>query len=98
MKLVWSPLALERMGEIADFIAQERPQVAEEWVEEVFAAVENLVCFPGSGRVVPEVRREQIREMIHGNFRIIYRLDPAQVSILTVRHARQLTGPEDIPG
>jgi plasmid stabilization system protein ParE len=83
--------------EIASFIAQDQPHAAEEWAEEVFAAVERLERFPESGRVVPEVRRETIREVIHGNFRIIYRVEPTRVAVLTVRHSRQLTRPEDIP-
>lgn len=35
--------------------------------------------------------------MIHGKYRIIYRREAERVAILTVRHSRQLTGPEDIP-
>lgn len=97
MKLEWSPLALSRVEEIASYIAQDRPAAADEWVEEVFAVVQRLELFPASGRVVPEVRREAVREVIHGNFRIIYRMEQTRIAVLTVRHARQLTGPEDIP-
>ena len=58
--------------------------------------MQRLERFPKSGRVVPEVRREVIREVIHDDFRIIYRIDPERIAVLTVRHSRQLTGPEDI--
>lgn len=97
MRLIWSPLAIERVVEIANDIAEEHPAVAERWVGEIFSAVERLERFPESGRVVPEVRRGEIREVIHGRYRIFYRLDPDQVSVLTIRHSRQLTGPEDVP-
>jgi toxin ParE1/3/4 len=97
VRIVWSPLALERVAEIAEGIAIDRPLAAEAWVEEILSAVERLADFPESGRVVPEVRREEIREVIQGDYRIIYRTDPDQVSILTVRHARQFTSAEDFP-
>lgn len=97
MKLVWSPRALDRLEEIASFIAQGRPKTAGEWVEEIFSVVRRLERFPGSGRVVPEVRRGTIREVIHGGFRIIYRVETEHLSVVTVRHSRQLTRPEDIP-
>jgi toxin ParE1/3/4 len=45
MNLVWSPLALERVTDAALFIAEERPQAAEQWVVEMFAAVERLSGF-----------------------------------------------------
>jgi plasmid stabilization system protein ParE len=85
------------LEEIASFIGQDRPAAAEEWVREVSAAVQRLEQFPESGRVVPEVRRASIREVIHGAFRIIYRIERTRVAVLTVRHSRQDTGPEDIP-
>ena len=31
MKIQWSPLAVERIGEISDYIAQESPNAAERW-------------------------------------------------------------------
>lgn len=97
MRIEWSPLALARIEEIAGFIAQDRPERAAEWIEEIFAVVQRLEPFPESGREVPEVRRGTIREVIHGRYRIIYRVEPDRVGVLTVRHSRQLTGPEDIP-
>jgi toxin ParE1/3/4 len=87
---------MERVVEIADEIALARPRAAEAWVEEIFAAVQRLEQYPESGRVMPEVRRSEIREVIHERYRIIYRLEPDQVSVLTIRHSRQLTGLEDI--
>jgi toxin ParE1/3/4 len=95
MKLVWSPLALERVTHFALFIAEERPQTAEQWVEEIFAAVERLKRFPLSGRSVPEANRLDLREVLHGSFRVIYRVEETQVSVLTVRHTREELEPEE---
>jgi len=72
MRIVWSPLALERIGEIASYIAQDNPEAARLWVEDIFASVKNLSRFPESGRRVPEVRRKDLRELVMGNYRVIY--------------------------
>jgi plasmid stabilization system protein ParE len=89
VKVVWSALALERVVEIGEFIARDRPQAAADWIEGVFESTGRLARFPKSGRPVPESARTDLREIIYGSYRVIYRTDPEYVVILTVRHARQ---------
>jgi plasmid stabilization system protein ParE len=96
MRVIWSPLALERVAEIAAYIGEDRPQAAEHWVEETFDAVKSLSTFPSSGRIVPELNREDVREVFHGAYRILYRVEAAQLSVLTVRHSRQLIDPDEL--
>ena len=97
MKVVWSPLAIERAAEIAELIAADRPSAAEKWLDALFGATERLGVFPESGRVVPELQRSDLREVIHKDYRIIYRIDSEAVSMMTVRHSRQLTTVSDLP-
>ena len=89
MRIVWSPLALNRVGEIADFIARDNASAAKSWIDSVFAKVKRLESFPKSGRAVPEIRRLSIREIIHGDYGIIYRIKRGQIAVLTVRHGKQ---------
>jgi len=89
MKVIWSPLALERVDEIAAYIAGDDAQAARRFLIEIFGAVERLQSFPNSGRVVQEVKRPNIREIIFGNYRVVYRVERKRVSILTVRHGKQ---------
>ena len=96
MKIQWSPLAVERIGEISDYIAQDSPMAAERWVLSIFDRVEQVKDFAKSGRSVPGINRKDIRELIIANYRIIYRLEPNVVSILTVRHSRQILPDKDI--
>ncbi len=96
MKIIWSPLALERVNEIADYIVQENVEAAERTVIELFGAVERLEKFPESGRLVPEINRPNIREIVHRKYRILYRVEAKQIAILTVRHVRQQLQPGDI--
>lgn len=65
MNLEWSPLALERVSEIASYIALDKPSAAETWVDGLFESVERLKSRPMSGRKVPEVGLERIREGLH---------------------------------
>ena len=89
MKVVWSPLAIERVREAAAYIARDKPRAAERWVRGAFETVGQLAELPHSGRLVPELERPDIREVIYGAYRIIYRVSPEAVSVLTVRHGRQ---------
>lgn len=97
MRLVWSPLALERVNEAAEYIARDRPEAARAWVRSLFETVGRLERFPQSGRPVPELpHRTELREVIHGAYRVVYRVEPEQVSVLTVRHGRRLMDATDV--
>ena len=96
MRIIWSPLSLERVAEIADYIARDNLTAAEKWVDGIFRSVEPLKDLPKLGRIVPEIERDDFREIIKGNYRIIYRVEPEQVSILTVRHGKQILPLEEI--
>jgi toxin ParE1/3/4 len=90
MKIIWSPLAVDRASKIADYIAQDKPSAAEKWINTVFSKVEQLKSSPEIGRIVPEINNTQFREIIYGNYRIIYRIEKKRISILTIRHGKQI--------
>jgi len=96
MRILWSPLAVDRVSEIAGYIAQDNPTAAEAWTNTVFKKVEELKAFPESGRIVPETVNKTIRELIYGNYRIIYRLEEKRISVLTVRHGKQMLPVDEI--
>ncbi len=90
MRLIWSPLAVDRASEIANYIAKDKPSAAEKWVNTVFSKVEQLKSSPEIGRILPEISDSRFRELIYGNYRIIYRIEKKQISILTIRHGKQI--------
>lgn len=61
-----------------------------ELVRRVIAATRRLEQFPRSGRVVPEVWRDDTREIIVSRYRVMYRLRDDGVIILAVRHGARL--------
>jgi len=89
-RIVWSPLAIARVAEAAEFIAEDKPEAATRWADSIFETVTRLERFPLSGSMVSELGREDVRELLHGEYRIIYRLDGERVLILTVPHGRRL--------
>jgi addiction module RelE/StbE family toxin len=90
MTIIWSPLAIDRVSEIANYIAKDKPSAAKKWINKVFSKVEQLESSPEVGRIVPEINSSQFRELLYGNYRIIYRIEKKKISILTIRHGKQI--------
>lgn len=98
MKIIWSPLAIDRASEIAEYISLDNPTAANKWINDVFKKVLILKSSPQIGRTVPEINRKEIREIIFGNYRIIYRIEKLNISILTIRHTKQILPIDEIIG
>mgnify|MGYP001595630991 FL=1 len=74
-ELIWSEEAISDVEGIFDYIAQDSPLYARYQVESIAASVERLRMFPESGRHLPEFPQLPHREIIVGNYRVIYRYD-----------------------
>ena len=83
-ELIWSPRAVADLEEIRTFIDTDSPAWADLTVRRIVAAVERLEQFPDSGRIVPERQSAELREVISGNFRVVYRRRATTVEIATV--------------
>lgn len=80
MKIVWSPLALDRVEEIAHFIARDNRTAATRWLVDIFDFIDRLKAFPNSGRMVPEFGLPHVREVIFRRHRVIYKRDRQSTS------------------
>ena len=89
-RVVWTLQALKDIEAICEFIAKDAPRYAQIFATRVFNATNRLEIFPESGRIVPEINKKNIREVIFGNYSIIYRLQKDKVQILTVYHSARL--------
>jgi plasmid stabilization system protein ParE len=91
VKLVWTDKAIEDLDDIGHYIAIDSEKYAKIVVQRLFKAVDVLEKHPRIGRVVPEFGDENIRELINGNYRIVYTLKTQfQVDILTIHHSARL--------
>jgi toxin ParE1/3/4 len=92
VKIVWTQIAIEDLQLIHEYISKDSKLYAERLIEKIIERVDQLETFPKSGRVVPEFETETIRELIEGNYRIIYQILPDYIGIVRIHHsARQLT-------
>lgn len=92
----WTAKARADLEAICRYIARDSPRLAESFGERIVGGVDRLVVLPRSGRIVPEFGREDIREVIVGRYRIVYRLDGDDVQVLTVWHGARLLKAGDL--
>lgn len=88
-QVLWAGPALRELEEALDYIAQDNPEAAEQLGRKLHAAVGRLAEFPDSGRVVPELGDPQLREVVHGPFRVIYESGKGMVRVLAVVRAER---------
>ena len=87
MAVKWLKVALENMGTIADYIAQDNPDRAVTFVQEIRQKTNVLADFPSVGRVG---RVSGARELVaHKNYIVVYRMKGKTVEIIRVRHTSQ---------
>jgi toxin ParE1/3/4 len=96
VKVVWSPLARDQVVQAVAWIAAERPAAALRWFERVLQKAAALESFPDMGRMVPEVQRSSVREVLVDPYRLIYRRDKGQVAILALRHCRRYLARDEL--
>jgi len=89
VKLVWSALADRQVDEALAYIAADDLAAARRWLKELLERVDALRRFPDAGRVVPELGRDWIRELLVGSYRIIYRHRGDLVEIAIIHHQAQ---------
>lgn len=80
----WSDRARQDVRDIGDFVARDKPEAAMRWASQAMEAVGRLANFPSSGRAVPEIGRNDLREIILGGYRIVYQIRGEAIVILTV--------------
>lgn len=96
--IVWTRPALDSLLDIVRHIQTDNPHAAKRFAGQIKRRTLRLERFPDSGRLVPEFPASGLREIIEGNYRVIYRvaMQPDRVEIITVRHgARLLLAPPD---
>jgi toxin ParE1/3/4 len=90
-KVTWSQPAVRDLEQIADYIALDSKYYAAAFVREIREAARSLRQVARRGRIVPELSDPTIRELLIGNYRLLYQLRSTQVLVLALIHgARDL--------
>jgi plasmid stabilization system protein ParE len=92
VKISLTESALADLQEIRVYYEEQLvPQVGIRFVTEILDRVEALVDHPDIGRVVSEFNTDDIRELIHKPFRIVYLREPTSIFVVRVwRSEREL--------
>lgn len=78
--------------EILDYYKSINFELAEKLLSSIEKQINRLKSFPEQGRVVPELEHQNIidyRELIEGNYRIIYAIQEKTVIIHTIIDSRR---------
>ena len=86
----WTLQAADDLESITNFIAKDSFHFACLFAVDILNAIERLIKFPQSGRIVLEFKNPTIRELILGNYRIVYRYKKDIVEILTIYHSARI--------
>lgn len=90
-KVIWSELAVYDLQDIYDYICKDSELYATRVVERIVARIEILNTHSNTGTIVPEFNQQNIRQLIEGNYRIIYRtLVDGTVQIVRIYHGARL--------
>ncbi len=88
VQIRWTKVARDDLKEIHDYIALDSFHYAKLQVVKLRVKTKVLKRQPLIGKPVPEYQNDQYRELLEGNYRIIYKLVNAdQVDVLTVHHS-----------
>ena len=91
-KINIAPEAAKEIEDIYLYIAEDSPNNAIRWYFAIYEKIQTLKNFPASCPIAFEDRyyNFEIRNLIFGNYRVLYRIQDKTVQILHVRHvARQ---------
>ena len=90
MKIIWSPLSLQKLDYYADYIARDNIDAALAFIDEVEDKALSLKNHPLKGRMIPALNDEMKRELIiKGNYLLLYEIGDELIEILTIRHVKQ---------
>jgi addiction module RelE/StbE family toxin len=95
MKIFWTKEALLCLQDMEEYISRDNHVIAVEFVDKLISVAETIVDYPERGRIVPELSLENIRELIHKNYRIVYLVKKNSIDILTVFEGHQLLKKEE---
>ena len=95
-RIYWTRQSQEDLRQVRAFISRDAPATASAFVRRLRDSVNRLKEFPESGQVVPELGREDIRELLRGNYRIIYRVGQERIDVLAVYHSARLLDADSI--
>ena len=85
--IIWTERALVDLEDIAEYISKDSVRYAKVTIDNLVNETKRIHTNPFIGRMIPEVNQESFRELIKGNYRIMYKIEGDNIYILTVHHS-----------
>ena len=91
VEIVWTEKALSDLHEIYHYISKDSARYADSMLNRIFDRIEILADFPQIGRILPEYNNPDFKELIEGNYRIVYWIKNSYlINIIRVHHSKML--------
>ena len=91
VQIIWTDSALQDLNDIGDYIAKDSLRYAEITVVRLFESVNILESHPFAGVKSPDFENESIRQIVGGDYRIVYQIiNESRIDILTVHNCARL--------
>jgi toxin ParE1/3/4 len=91
INIVITESAYSDLEDIELYISQDSPLIARRFISKVFDKIDQLYLYPKSGKMVPEIRNDNIRELLLNKYRIVYQIaDSSTINILRIVHGSRL--------
>jgi len=88
VRINWTFQARDDLKAIAEYISKDSKLYAKLQVIRLKNRTRILKTQIRSGKIVPEINKKNIRELIEGSYRIIYKIvKDNQIDILTIHHS-----------
>ena len=95
-RIIWARRAADQLEALVEFIAKGSPIQARRFADRVLYRIASLGTHPELGGWVIEDETRTYRELLLGNYRIVYRIGPEAIYIVAVRHSARLWDVEDV--
>jgi plasmid stabilization system protein ParE len=92
VKVVWATRAIADLEAVAELIGKDSPHYAAVTVGRLARAARPLETFPPLGRRAPETASDEVRELVVGSYRLMYRLEARRILVVAVIHGRRELG------
>jgi plasmid stabilization system protein ParE len=93
-RIKFSKQAKKDIIEIFNFISLNNPQNTKQFKDKLIQKCKEILVFPNSGRLVPELNQTIFREIIYKGYRIVYLATHNDIIILTIFNGRILLDPD----
>jgi plasmid stabilization system protein ParE len=90
--IVWRDSAKEDFRDVLHYLSRYPTAYVDTWTEDLARKLRLLEAFPEMGRIVPEKEISHFREILIGNYRLLYIYLNNSITIVAIRHQSSQLG------